>query len=297
MISLQLQKSTRIRLAPFFLFCSAFFWSLCGVLVKSCSWNALSIAICRGILSCLIYCCILRQMPKLNKTKIIVAVCYFMQSMLIILANRYTSAGCATALQNTSPIYIICLSALYLKHKPLKREIVTCACMLLGICLTLVGSIGSGFWGNILALISAFFYAGVFFFSNRPDANPFESLVLGNGLFVLLLPVLLADPHVQAGQPSNWLIVLACSLLSGTVAWLFFAYSIRYVSALQANFITMTEPIMSPLWTYLFLREKMSATAVAGCVIVIVTLLIYNRLNRPHPVRVPKKDEAVSLTK
>ena len=236
-------------------------------------------------------------MPKLNKTKIIVAVCYFMQSMLIILANRYTSAGCATALQNTSPIYIICLSALYLKHKPLKREIVTCACMLLGICLTLVGSIGSGFWGNILALISAFFYAGVFFFSNRPDANPFESLVLGNGLFVLLLPVLLADPHVQAGQPSNWLIVLACSLLSGTVAWLFFAYSIRYVSALQANFITMTEPIMSPLWTYLFLREKMSATAVAGCVIVIVTLLIYNRLNRPHPVRVPKKDEAASLTK
>ena len=236
-------------------------------------------------------------MPKLNKTKIIVAVCYFMQSMLIILANRYTSAGCATALQNTSPIYIICLSALYLKHKPLKREIVTCACMLLGICLTLVGSIGGGFWGNILALISAFFYAGVFFFSNRPDANPFESLVLGNGLFVLLLPVLLADPHVQAGQPSNWLIVLACSLLSGTVAWLFFAYSIRYVSALQANFITMTEPIMSPLWTYLFLREKMSATAVAGCVIVIVTLLIYNRLNRPHPVRVPKKDEAVSLTK
>ena len=290
MISLQLQESVRIRLAPLFLFCSAFFWSLCGVLVKSCSWNALSIATFRGILSFLIYGSILRRLPKLNKTKIIVAVCYFMQSMLFVLANRYTSAGCATALQNTSPIYIICLSALYLKHKPLKRDIVTCACMLLGISLTLVGSSGGGgFWGNILALVSALFYAGVFFFSSRPDASTFESLVLGNGLFVLLLPVLLTDPHVQMGRLSDWLIALACGLLSGTVAWLFFAYGIRYASALQANFITMTEPIMSPLWTFLFLQEKMPATAVAGCVIVIVTLLIYNRLNRPHPVGKYKK--------
>ena len=286
---MQLQESTQIRLAPFVLFCSAFFWSLCGVLVKSCSWSALSIATCRGILSFLIYGSILRRIPKLNKIKTIVAVCYFLQSALFILANRYTSAGCATALQNTSPVYIICLSALCTKHKPLKREIVTCVCMLLGVCLTLVGSSGGGLWGNTLSLISAFFYAGVFFFSSRPDANPFESLVLGNGLFILLLPVLLTDPQVQAGQPSDWLIALTCGLLSGTVAWLLFTYGIHYTSALQANFITMTEPLMSPLWTYLFLREKMPPTAVAGCVIVIITLLVYNRLNRPRPIRNHRK--------
>jgi drug/metabolite transporter (DMT)-like permease len=38
----------------------------------------------------------------------------------------------------------------------------------------------------------------------------------------------------------------------------------------------MSEPVMAPVWTFLFLREMISPMSVAGCVIVIATLLIYN---------------------
>ena len=274
---MRISESSIRRLAPVFLFLSAFCWSLCGVLVKSSTWNALSMATFRGLLSFAFYGCIIRRWPKLNRTKIIIALCYFIQSALIVSANKYTSAGCATALQNTSPIYIICLNAIFLKHKPLRRDILACFFMFLGISLTLVGSRGSnGVVGNILALVSALFYAAVFFFSSRPGVNTIESLFLGNGLFLLLLPVFLSDSAVHSSSFSGWMIALACALLSGAIAWLFFGCGIRYASPLQANFITMTEPIMSPLWTFLFLREKMSFFSTVGCIIVIITLVIYN---------------------
>lgn len=33
---------------------------------------------------------------------------------------------------------------------------------------------------------------------------------------------------------------------------------------------------MAPMWTFLFLKEYISALSVAGCVVVIGTLLVYN---------------------
>ena len=55
-----------------------------------------------------------------------------------------------------------------------------------------------------------------------------------------------------------------------------FGKGIKTTPALQANFITMAEPVMAPLWTYIFLKEHLSVLSVVGCVMVIATLLIYN---------------------
>ena len=55
-----------------------------------------------------------------------------------------------------------------------------------------------------------------------------------------------------------------------------FATGIKHTSALQANFITMTEPVMAPLWTFLFLGERLTPLSLVGCAIVIGTLLVYH---------------------
>ena len=55
-----------------------------------------------------------------------------------------------------------------------------------------------------------------------------------------------------------------------------FAKGIRTTPALQANFIAMLEPVMAPIWTFLLLSETPTVWSLIGCVIVIVTLLIYN---------------------
>jgi drug/metabolite transporter (DMT)-like permease len=143
--------------------------------------------------------------------------------------------------------------------------------------LAFVGNLGGGgILGNVFALVSALFYAGVFFFSKEEGANPLESLFLGNACYLLLLPVMLTDSTVLSTSLPDWGFLILFAALTGIGAWLCFAVGIKHTSALQANFITMSEPVMAPVWTFLFLREMISPMSVAGCVIVIATLLIYN---------------------
>ena len=134
---------------------------------------------------------------RFNRRKVLAAFCYFVQGTLFMCANKFTTAANATVLQNTSPLWIILFNAFISRKRPTKLELITCACLFLGVALAFVGNMGGGGWlGNIFALTSAVFYAGVFFLSKAEDANPLESLFLGNGMYVILLPFLVTDPVV-----------------------------------------------------------------------------------------------------
>lgn len=261
---------------PIWLFLAALFWSVIGLLTKNVPWNGFAIGIGRGTVAFFFMLALFRYFPrKLTKIKLATAVCYFMQGLLFVAANRYTTAANATVLQNTSPIYIIIVTSLVAKKLPARRDVLTCAAMLIGVGLACLGSAGSGgALGNALALISALFYAGVYFCSTRPGADTAESTMIGNLFYVVLFPFLFLSPEVRGSDLRVWLFVIALGV-SVTVAWLCFAKGIKTTDALQANFITMLEPVMSPIWTFLFLHETMSATSLIGCVIVVLTLLVY----------------------
>jgi len=95
--------------------------------------------------------------------------------------------------------------------------------------------------------------------------------------------VALMDAAVQTTTLPEWGFLIAFAALSGVGAWLCFTLGIKHTSALQANFITMSEPVMAPIWTFLFLGEKLPPLSFLGCAFVIGTLLIYHLRSAKHP--------------
>ena len=175
------------KLAPLCMLLAALCWSVCGVLVKACRWPGIYITILRGSIIVAVYGFISfysGRRFKIDKYKILIALGYFGQSSLLMLAFKYTTAGSATALQNTSLLGIMALNYLILKQKPQKKELITCAFLLFGVFIILGGTVKSGgrIIGNLLALASALFYACLFFFSGISEANTIDALVLGNCL-------------------------------------------------------------------------------------------------------------------
>lgn len=272
---LELKNKT---IAPLFLFASALLWSMCGVFTKSVTWNGVCLATLRGVISIVVAGILLRgRKIRLNRTKVLAAICYFVQGVLFTCANKYTTAANATVLQNTSPLYIILFNALLAYKRPTRRECLTCSCLFVGVALAFAGNLsGGGMLGNIMALVSAFFYAGVFFFSKEDGAEPLESLFLGNACYLVLVPYCITNETVLHTSPDQWAFLLVFATLTGIGAWLCFAVGIKHTSALQANFITMAEPVMAPVWALVFLHEVISPLSMVGCVVVIATLLVYN---------------------
>lgn len=220
---------------------------------------------------------LLNHKIKLSFAKVLAGICYFAQGVLFMSANKYTTSANATVLQNTSPFYIILFNALIYKKKPSKSECVTCVCLLVGVSLAFVGNLdGGGTKGNTMALASSIFYAGVFFLSKDKSANPLESLFIGNLCYLIFVPAMLTNQAVRGTTSSEWVFLLVFATLTGIAAWLCFAAGIKHTSALQASFITISEPVMAPIWTFVFLHETITPLAIVGCVIVIATLLTYN---------------------
>ncbi len=269
------------RLAPLLLFFSALLWSTSGIFTKSVAWSGLSLAVLKGVIAFFVFLLLSRgRRIRITPKKLLAAFCYFMQGTLFMLANKLTTAANATVLENTSPLWIILFGAVLLRKRPSRLELVTCACLFLGVALAFMGNMGGGSWlGNTISLISAAFYAGVFFLSKDDEVDPLETLVLGNAMYLPLIPLLLMDAAVPVTPAGQWVFLLAFALLGGAGAWMCFSLGIRHTSALQANFITMSEPVMAPLWTFLFLGERLSPMSLVGCAIVIGTLLIYHIRN------------------
>ena len=211
-----------------------------------------------------------------------------MPKAFYLCARTNSTAANATVLQNTSPLYIILFNALLAKKRPRLHECVACGSLLFGVLLACAGNMaGGGRLGNVLALLSALFYAGVFFFSKAEGADPLESLFLGNACCLVLVPYCIANETVRSTTVSEWPFLLVFASLTGICAWLCFTVGIRHTGALQANFITMTEPVMAPLWTFLFLKESIAPLSVVGCVVVITTLVFYNVIS----IRSAQKEE------
>ena len=272
------------NLAPLFLFFAALMWSPSGIFTKSLSWNGVCLATLRGVIAFTASAILLRgRKIRLNRQKVLAGFCYFVQGTLFMCANKYTTAANATVLQNTSPLWIILFCVLMLKKRPTKLEIITCACLFLGVAVAFAGNMGGGGWlGNVFALVSAVFYAGVFFLSKGADADPLESLCIGNAMYFLLVPFCVTNEAVLHTTLPQWGFLIAFATLSGVGAWLCFTVGIKHTSALQANFITMSEPVMAPIWTFLFLGETLGPLSLVGCAMVIGTLLWYHIKSVKH---------------
>lgn len=265
---------------PLMILMAAVLWSLIGIFTKSNPWDGFALSALRGTVSffgVLILILFRGKKITLNKTKIIVSVCYFTQGVLFVCSHKLTTSGNATVIQNISPLFIILFTALISKKMPTKQDVLVCALLFIGIGLTFAGDFSSGGnFGNLLALISAVFYAGVYFFNRQEGADPLESLLLGNALYLLMIPYLIINPTVRSTSPQEFIKLAFLGTISGFGAWLCFSFGIKYTEALQAGFIALMEPTLAIVWSFLILKENIRPLSLIGCLIVLGTLVIYN---------------------
>lgn len=268
--------------AVLFLIGASVLWSTGGLLIKMVDWNPVAIAGSRSGISALLMLAYLRKPVTFEKGKVIGAVFYTATVILFVIANKLTTAANVILLQYSAPVWVAMMSGWVLKERVRKLDWLTIAVVMGGMVLFFVGDLQMGqMLGNALSVLSGIMLAGVIIcLKTVKKGSPVEIPLLGNILtFLVALPFMIGP--VPDTQSLVGIVLLGVFQLG--LAYILFAEASKHVSAIEAILIPVIEPLLNPLWVFLFDGEKPGILAVVGGAVVLLAVvgrgIILSRLN------------------
>ena len=256
--------------------------SLCfstgGLLMKIIPWNPLAINGVRNVIAAVViglYILATHHKLKFNFTVLVGAVSMAGVTTLFSIANKLTTAGNTIILQYTAPIWIVILMFLIFGEKPDRTALISIFIVLAGILCFFFEALSTGKWlGDLCALMSGIFYAGVFMLNSFEKGDALSSVFFGQiACGVFLSPLVVHETDFSAP-------VLISVFLLGAVqvglAYIFFTFGTKYTDPVTASIINALEPILNPILVAVFYGEMLGRISIVGAVIVLCGILYYN---------------------
>ncbi len=257
-----------------FLVITAVMWSLGGLLIKSIQSNPLAIAGVRSAISAVIIL-ITTGRPKLNWSlaQIAAALSYTSMVILFVAATKNTTAANAILIQYTAPVYVTFLGAMLLKEKVKRLDWITLVVVMGGMVMFFIDDISmGGMLGNILAAGSGISFAAfIVFMRMQKEGSPIDSVLLGN-----LLTAVIGVPFLFSSMPDSrgWIYLILLGTLQLGIPYILYSKAIKHVTALEASLIPVIEPILNPVWVFIFMGEAPGYWALIGGSIVITAVTV-----------------------
>lgn len=260
----------------------AVLWSIGGLFIKLLPWHPAVICAVRSTIAAGIILLYMKRMGyqlTLRNPLIWLSGLGLMGTMLLFVsANKLTTSANAIVLQSTSPLYIMVISALFLRARYSRRELVLVAVVMVGIALFFFDQLTpGGLLGNILALCSGFTMALLFVASGRlpDDSSSMSALVVGHlGAGLAGLPFLFLTP-VEV-SPSSVAAILILGVFQLGIPYILYAIAVRRCSPLSCSLLGMIEPLLNPVWVLVVLGERPGFFALIGGIIVLGAVTLWS---------------------
>jgi drug/metabolite transporter (DMT)-like permease len=271
----------------------ALMWSISGVVVKSPPLEELPesqrgplIACGRALFAAAFLLPFLRRRAiRFRRPMLPMVIGFSAMNLLFITAVIKTTAAAAIFLQYTSSGWAFLLGWLFLKERIDRANLLALLAAACGIFWIVAADLSSDHLaGNLIALVSGFSYSVVIVSLRALREENAVWLIVLNHLVsgLILLPwVLTFDVSLNGSQ---WALIGILGVFQIAIPYVLFARALRFVTAQEAALLTLIEPILNPLWVWLFWREAVPFATWAGGSLILGGLAIrYLWLMRKGP--------------
>ena len=260
------------------LLCAAL-WSIAGIFIKLIPWNGFAVAGLRSLIAgATIYICMRRMGLHyvLNRNTLIAGFFAGCTYICFVCANKLTTAANAIVLQFTSPVFIVIYSALFFKKPVRRQDLAVVLFTLIGIALFFLDQLKPGYiLGNCVAIAAGMFMAGMYVSVGEIAMEERFSGVLNGQIFTFLVGL----PFVLTTHPVFNMTTVTCILILGVfqlgLSYVLYVKSTQYCPALACCLLGAVEPLLNPVWVFLFDGERPGLFALVGSVIVIVSITLW----------------------
>lgn len=268
-----------------YLIIAAVLWSFQGLPAKLNSWDPLVLTSFRGIVAALLLGTYRRDFRlKKGFAQWIASFSVAATGILFIFALRLTTASNAVVLQYVMPVFVILYLWIFKKQIPKLPDLLCIFIMLTGTALCCIkGFSGEGGVGNFLALVSALTFSVIYLSANSKGCDPLSYAYQGSLICAFIFPF-----SLTFSSPALTVIDISSAAGMGLcvgLGYIFFSKGFsKKVSPSQAAVVSYIEPVMNPIWVFLFLREAPRGLELLGSAIVLITAVIYALYNAKKPL-------------
>ena len=258
---------------------AAVLWSTGGLFIKATHLSAFELSFGRSLLAAITIAIFTRREGfGINPISAVTSILYAALLILFVLATKLTTAANAIFLQYTAPVYVLILEPLFYKEKFRARDFVTVAICVGGMSLFFVGKLRpQDMTGNLLALASGVCFALFFLLlrhSKARDVNRASSAIYGNLIVVLICAPAFFGALQRGVTAVDFGRVAYLGVVQIGFAYLLFTLAMaRGVRSLDAGIIGYIEPVLNPIWVFLFIGERPSGWAIIGGAIIIASVI------------------------
>lgn len=260
------------------LICAAL-WSIAGIFMKLIPWNGFAIAGVRSLIAGLTiaaYMLITRRRFHLTKKTLLSGILTGCVYTCFTVSNKLTTAANAIVLQFTSPVFIVVFSALIFRQKIKKNDMLVVIATLIGIALFFFDQLQPGYiLGNFVAIAAGMFMAGMFMAVGNLEGDDRFSAILVGQMFTFLVGL----PFIISTKPeftmTATLSILTLGIFQLGISYILYVKASKYCPPLACCLLSALEPLLNPVWVFLFDGERPGLFALIGAVIVVVSITVW----------------------
>jgi len=274
-------KNNARKIAIAALFLTAILWSTGGLAFRLLSiQNGLAISGYRSFFAVIFYIAAFRGLPKMEntywfKTSILA---YTLTTTLFVVANTLTTAANSIVLQYTAPVFT-CIFLFLIYKKPIpKHDMIAVVLIFLGISVFFLDSLtlqasAAMTLGNVIAVVSGVGF-GLQAVVIGKTVQPHNVFTFGNMLNVFIaLPFILQHPLTSFFDLG---VLIYLGVVQIGLSYLLFSFAVKKVAPLELILIPALEPLLNPIWVFLFDGQAPSFLSIGGGVMIIATILIWS---------------------
>ena len=271
---------------------AAILWSTGGLFIKATHLSALELSFGRSLLAAITIAIVTRREGfGINRVSAVASILYAALLLLFVLATKLTTAANAIFLQYTAPVYVLILEPIFYKEKFRVRDLITVTACVGGMSLFFVGKLRpEDVSGNLLALGSGVCFALFFLLLRHAKArevNRAASAIYGNLIVVLICAPAFFTAMQRGIGASDFARIGYLGVVQIGFAYLLFTLAMRRgVRSLDASIIGYVEPVLNPVWVFLFLGERPSGWAIIGGAIIVASVVAHMLMTAKEKTRV-----------
>lgn len=216
-----------------------------------------------------------RSLFGIQTAAVLGTVLFTVMTIGFVIANTMTTAANAIILQYTSTFWVFALSPLLLKERSASRDFWLLGVAMVGIAIIFAGNARTDLAGLVVALGAGLAYGlqTIMIRRLRSADSAAVAVLLNLGSAALLLPAVALFGQFSM-SPREWLLMVTMGVVQFGIPYYLYTLGLRHVRASRATLITLLEPILVPVWTYLAVAEIPPGETLLGGVIILAALLL-----------------------